>query len=63
MPFKFIYKAFRKILYKPVNLIKEKISNIFRKFNSKKQNLTKKLQIKLKNNKEKFEKTKNIVKN
>ena len=63
MPFKWIYKTFEKILYKPINLVKEKISNIFRKFNSKKQNLTKKLQIKLKNNKEKYEKTKNVVKN
>lgn len=63
MPFKWIYKTFEKILYKPINLVKEKISNIFRKFNSKKQNLTKKIQIKLKSNKEKYEKTKNIVKN
>ena len=63
MPFKWIYKITEKILYKPINWIKESILGLVRKINTKKQNLTKKLQMKLKNDKEKYEKTKNVVKN
>lgn len=63
MPFKWIYKITEKILYKPINWIKESILGLVRKINTKKQNLTKKLQMKLKNDKEKYERTKNVVKN
>ena len=63
LPFKWIYKIIEKILYKPINWLKQNIFNLFHKMNTKKQNLTKKLQMKLKNDKEKYEKTKNVVKN
>ena len=63
MPFKWIYKISEKILYKPINWLKQNIFNLFHKMNTKKQNLTKKLQMKLKNDKEKYERTKNVVKN
>lgn len=63
IPFKWIYRILKKILYKPINAIKKKANNISNKINSKKQNFIKKIQLKLKNNKENYEKTKNIVKN
>ena len=63
IPFKWIYKILKKILYKPLNFIKKNILSLSKKVDFKKQKITKSLRKKLKINKEKYTKTKNVVKN
>lgn len=58
-PFKWIYKILKNILYKPFKFIKNKLLNIFKLLNNFIANLRKNIKF----DKEKYNKTKNTVKN
>ena len=62
-PFKWIYKTSRNILYKPFEFIKNKLSNILKLLRIKKYNFITSFQKNIKSDKEKYNKTKNPVKN